>query len=90
MLITPSLRQQVIHDRERALLRFAGVGRAANQNEPLAEVHQDERWRAGAVALRICLKAREVNDRKLGLCGCVSFVLLMNIVRAKSECHASS
>src|SRR6185295_17294845 len=62
-----ALRQQVVHDRERALLRFAGVRRSTDQDQTLAEIHQDERWRTGAVALRIRLETRKVDDRKFGL-----------------------
>src|SRR5689334_8181317 len=53
-----ALRQKVVHDRKCALLRFAGVRRATDEHEPLAEVHQDERGRASAVALWIGLETR--------------------------------
>src|SRR6185369_1151853 len=62
-----ALRQQVVHDRERALLGFTGVRRSTDQDEALAEVHQNERWRSNAVALRIGLETRKVDDREFGL-----------------------
>src|SRR5829696_5902891 len=62
-----ALRQEVVHDREGALLGFAGVVCASNQNQPLTKVHHDERWRSCAIAWRVSLKTGEVDDRKLRL-----------------------
>jgi len=60
-------RQHVIECREDRLLHFAGVGRAADQNDAVGEVAGDDRFRTAAVAGRIGAEARQVDDGQLGL-----------------------
>ena len=62
-----ALREQVVEDRKHALLRLAGVGGSADEDEALAEVHEDERVGARAVGGGVGLEAREVDDGELGL-----------------------
>src|SRR5262249_15900515 len=79
-----SLRKQIVHDRERALLGFTCVRSAADENEALAEVHQDKRWRTRAVTLWISLEARKVDDREFRFVG-LRFFAIADEHRAREE-----
>ena len=64
-------RQDVIQHRENRLLHLARVARPADQHQLLPEVHGDHNFRVGAVALRVGLEARCIDDgelRRRGLC----------------------
>ncbi len=68
-------RQQIIQHSEDGLFVFAGIARAANQNDPLRKVDDDERARACAIALWLRFKGRRRQHRILWLegshlCGC--------------------
>ena len=62
-----ALRQQVVEDREDGFLDLPAVRGAANDDEPLGKVYDDERAGPGAVLGRVCLKARHIDDGELGL-----------------------
>src|SRR5690625_712463 len=56
--------EDIVQDREDALLVLAGIGTVANQNHLLLEAHGDDGFRAAAMALRIRLEARAVDYGK--------------------------
>ncbi len=56
------LRQQEVQHGEDRLLHFAGVGGAADQHDLAGEVAGDHRLGAAAVADRVALEARQVDD----------------------------
>ena len=55
-------RQQVVEDGEDRLLHLAGIMRAADEDEAVGEVERDDGFAARAVAGRIGLEARQVDD----------------------------
>ena len=85
-------RQQIVHHREDRLLDLAGVARAADQDDALGEVHQDERRRVRVPSRSgSALKQRRVDDRELGreIFG-IGSSGAMKRSRAKRLCHANS
>ena len=58
--------QHVVHDREDALLDFAGILRAADEHQALREVEQNEGRGAGAVAFGHGEETRHVDDGEVG------------------------
>ena len=64
-----ALGQQEVHHAEDGLLHFAGIFRAADEHQLLAEVDQHEDFGVGAVALGIGLEAGRADDGELGLVG---------------------
>ena len=60
------LGKQVVEDAEDALLVLAGVGGAADQDQPLLEGDGDHRLGAAAVPGRVGLEARAVEDGEAG------------------------
>src|SRR5207248_9917774 len=62
----PALREQIVQDREDGLLRLARVRSAADEDEALLEVHEDEGGRARAVRGGVGSEAWEVDDGELG------------------------
>ena len=64
-----ALGKHEVHHTKDGLLHFAGIFRAADERQLLAEVHQDENFAVGAVAFRIGLEAGRANDGEFGLVG---------------------
>ena len=58
-------RQQVVQHREDRLLVFAGIGRAADENEAVGQIAGDDGFRTHTVTGRIGLEARQVDDGEL-------------------------
>ena len=60
------LGQEVIHDGEDGFLDFAGVARAADEDELLAEVEHDEGGGVGAVDFRDGVEVGGMDDGEFG------------------------
>ncbi len=58
--------QDVVQKREHRLLVLAGIGGVADQDQLLLEVEGDHGFRPAAVALRVRLEARAVDDGEFG------------------------
>ena len=56
-------RQQIVEDAEHALLHFAGIGGAADQDQLFGQVDRDHRFAAAAMARGIGAEAGQVDDR---------------------------
>ena len=61
------LRQQVVHDREDRLLDLAGITGAADNDESLREVQEDERFTPRVVDLGNGVELRAMNDHEVRL-----------------------
>jgi hypothetical protein len=57
-------RQQEVEDGEDRFFAFAGVGRAANQHQPLGEIDQNTGFRVDPVAIRIGGEAGRLQNGK--------------------------
>ncbi len=58
--------QDVVEIGERRLLHFAGVAGAADQHDATGKIAGDHGFRAAAVALRIGVERRQIDDRQIG------------------------
>ena len=67
--------QQEVHHAEDGLLHLAGVLRAADDDHPAGEVHDDEDFGVGAVALGIGQEAGRADDGELRLVGLQLFAV---------------
>ena len=55
-------RKEIIEKGEDGLLHFSGIGRAPDKNDTLVDIAGDHRFGTGAVARRIGMKARQIDD----------------------------
>ena len=60
----PLGRQQVVEHREDRFLHFAGIGRAADQDDALGEIAGNHGFCAATMTGRIALEIRQVDDRQ--------------------------
>jgi hypothetical protein len=84
----PLIRRVVVEQREHRLLDLAGIGGAADQDDVARHVERDHHLGPRAVAGRIGLEARQVQDGRVG--GEVGAAAGTSSCRMNSACQAVS
>src|ERR1043165_10010239 len=79
-----ALREQIVEDGEDGLLRLARVRGAADEDEALIKIHEDEGGRGGAVLRGVGAEARNVDDGEFGRVLLSAFVVVTEH-RAREE-----